>query len=223
MEFTSSNLLIPILQGMWAMKELYFMMIGIVVLALAFRIVADLMSRRSQIKWLLGKKKVQELQKLSPAQFEEYIAALFRSLGYKTRVTGGKGDGGVDVEAEKDGHVHYIQCKKFITSKVPVGAVRDFYGAIADRIDGGKGYFITTNVFTLDAEKFAEDKPIELVDKYKLMDYMKMIDAPSVPVATTTTHPCPKCGNELVKRKGKYGMFLGCSTYPDCDYTEKLA
>jgi hypothetical protein len=27
-----------------------------------------------------------------------------------------------------------------------------FYGAIADRIDGGKGYFITTNVFTLEAE-----------------------------------------------------------------------
>lgn len=221
MEFTSSNLLIPILQGMWAMKELYFMMFGIVVLALAFRIVVDLMSRRSQIKWLLGKKKVQELQKLSPAQFEEYIAVLFKSLGYKTRVTGGKGDGGVDVEAEKDGHVHYIQCKKFITSKVPVGAVRDFYGAIADRIDGGKGYFITTNVFTLDAEKFSEDKPIELVDKFKLMEYMNMVNVPAVPVATA--HVCPKCGSELTKRKGKYGLFLGCSTYPDCDYTEKIA
>ena len=221
MEFTSSNLLIPILQGMWAMKELYFMMLGIVVLALAFRIVVDLMSRRSRIKWFLGKKQVQELQKLSPAQFEEYIAVLFKSLGYTTRVTGGKGDGGVDVEAERDGHVHYIQCKKFITSKVPVGAVRDFYGAIADRIDGGKGYFITTNVFTLDAEKFAEDKPIELVDKFKLMEYMNMVNAPAVPVATA--HVCPKCGSELTKRKGKYGLFLGCTTYPDCDYTEKLA
>ncbi len=220
MEFSSSNLLIPILQGMWAMKELYFMMFGIVVLALAFRIVVDLMSRRSRIKWFLGKKRVQELQELSPAQFEEYIAVLFKSLGYTTRVTGGKGDGGVDVEAEKDGHVHYIQCKKFITSKVPVGAVRDFYGAIADRIDGGKGYFITTNVFTLDAEKFAEDKPIELVDKFKLMEYMNMVNVPAVPDATANV--CPKCGSELTKRKGKYGLFLGCTTYPDCDYTEKL-
>ncbi len=197
------------------------MMFGIVALALAFRIVVDLMSRRSRIRWFLGKKQVQELQKLSPSQFEEYIAVLFKSLGYTTRVTGGKGDGGVDVEAEKDGHVHYIQCKKFITSKVPVGAVRDFYGAIADRIDGGKGYFITTNVFTLDAEKFAEDKPIELVDKFKLMEYMNMVNTPAVPVAAA--HVCPKCGSELVKRKGKYGLFLGCTTYPDCDYTEKIA
>ena len=220
MEFTSSNLLIPILQGMWAMKELYFMMFGIVVLALAFRVMVDLMSRRSRIKWFLGKKQVQELQKLTPAQFEEYIAVLFKSLGYETRVTGGKGDGGVDVEAEKDGRVHYIQCKKFITSKVPVSAVRDFYGAIADRVDGGKGYFITTNVFTLDAEKFAEDKPIELVDKFKLMEYMNTVNVPEVPVATA--HVCPKCGSELTKRKGKYGLFLGCTTYPDCDYTEKL-
>jgi len=27
-----------------------------------------------------------------------------------------------------------------------------------------KGYFITTNKFTLEAERFAEDKPIELID-----------------------------------------------------------
>ncbi len=205
---------------MWAVKELYFMLFGLMVLALAFRVMVDLMSRRSRIKWFLGKKQVQELQKLTPAQFEEYIAVLFKSLGYETRVTGGKGDGGVDVEAVKDGHVHYIQCKKFITSKVPVSAVRDFYGAIADRVDGGKGYFITTNVFTLDAEKFAEDKPIELVDKFKLMEYMNMVNAPAVPVAMA--HVCPKCGSELTKRKGKYGLFLGCTTYPDCDYTEKL-
>ena len=27
---------------------------------------------------------------------------------------------------------------------------------------------------------------------------------------------CPFCGNELVLRKGKYGCFWGCSTYPKC-------
>lgn len=30
---------------------------------------------------------------------------------------------------------------------------------------------------------------------------------------------CPKCGNELVYREGKYGKFISCSMYPDCDYT----
>lgn len=30
---------------------------------------------------------------------------------------------------------------------------------------------------------------------------------------------CPKCGNELIKRNGKYGEFIGCSNYPKCKYT----
>lgn len=32
---------------------------------------------------------------------------------------------------------------------------------------------------------------------------------------------CPECGGLLVKRKGKYGGFIGCSNYPDCKYTRK--
>jgi DNA topoisomerase-1 len=30
---------------------------------------------------------------------------------------------------------------------------------------------------------------------------------------------CPKCGKELSLRLGKAGRFIGCSGYPDCDYT----
>lgn len=32
---------------------------------------------------------------------------------------------------------------------------------------------------------------------------------------------CPKCGAQLVSRKGKYGRFIGCSNYPKCRYTTK--
>ena len=32
---------------------------------------------------------------------------------------------------------------------------------------------------------------------------------------------CPFCGNELVLRKGKYGQFWGCSTYPKCKFTRQ--
>lgn len=32
---------------------------------------------------------------------------------------------------------------------------------------------------------------------------------------------CPKCGERLIKRKGKYGPFLGCSNYPKCKYIQK--
>ena len=38
-----------------------------------------------------------------------------------------------------------------------------------------------------------------------------------------TLHICPKCGNLLLKRKGKYGDFLGCNNYPECRYTENIS
>lgn len=32
---------------------------------------------------------------------------------------------------------------------------------------------------------------------------------------------CPKCGSELVYKKGQYGDFIGCINFPKCDYIEK--
>ncbi len=32
---------------------------------------------------------------------------------------------------------------------------------------------------------------------------------------------CPLCGNPLVHKHGKYGEFIGCSNYPDCNYIQK--
>lgn len=180
MEFNAQNLFIQTLKSIWMFKELYFLVFGIFLLSIILGILKDLSNRKSKIKWFLGKKKIQDLQYLTPTQFEHYIEELFRALGYKTKTVGGRGDGGIDVEAEKDGITHYIQCKKFITRQVPVGAVRDFYGAIADKVDSGKGYFITTNVFTLEAEKFAEGKPIELVDRFKLMQYMRQANIDNI-------------------------------------------
>jgi len=33
---------------------------------------------------------------------------------------------------------------------------------------------------------------------------------------------CPKCGKPLATRLGKRGNFIGCTTYPECDYTRNL-
>jgi len=120
------------------------------------------------IRWLRG---------MNPDEFEEYVAELFRRLGYKSEKVGHSHDGGVDVRIEKDGEVGYIQCKKFVNRPVPVGAVRDFYGALASHFSKSKGYFITTNTFTLEAIKFVEDKPIELVDQFKLLKYIKLAES----------------------------------------------
>lgn len=172
-------------------------------------------------EWLSDRELLQTLRGKTPIEFENYIADLFTKLGYKTETVGGAYDGGVDVIAEKDGTKHYIQCKKFITQEVSVSAVRDFYGAIADHLAQGKGFFITTNKFTLEAEKFAEDKPIELIDEFKLIHYIRLAEKD-----TERPQPkekiCPKCNGKLEERVGKYGKFLGCSNYPKCQYTENI-
>ena len=33
---------------------------------------------------------------------------------------------------------------------------------------------------------------------------------------------CPDCGEELVKRSGRFGEFISCSTFPKCKYTKPL-
>lgn len=171
-------------------------------------------------KWRSDRDLLQWLRGMKPSEFENYIADLFSRLGYKTKAVGGSYDKGVDVVIEKDGVKSYIQCKKFISSKVTVGDVRNFYGALADHLTNGKGYFITTNKFTLEAEKFADDKPIELIDGYKLVRYIKMAkkdkEEPEKDLKI-----CPRCGGNLVQRNGKFGPFYGCSNYPKCNYTLK--
>lgn len=39
---------------------------------------------------------------------------------------------------------------------------------------------------------------------------------------TRTVRKCPKCGNALKKRSGKFGEFWGCMSYPNCRYTENV-
>ena len=66
-----------------------------------------------------------------------------------------------------------------------------------------------------------EWKPV-LSDFWK--DFSKQVEEKSqASVARPTTElideNCPKCGKQLTKKLGKRGFFIGCSGYPDCDYT----
>lgn len=40
--------------------------------------------------------------------------------------------------------------------------------------------------------------------------------------AARAVKKCPRCGNLLKKRNGKYGEFWGCTGFPDCRYTQKI-
>ncbi len=41
-------------------------------------------------------------------------------------------------------------------------------------------------------------------------------------IAIPTGEICPKCGGNLVRRRGRYGEFIACSNFPKCKYTTDL-
>ncbi len=47
-------------------------------------------------------------------------------------------------------------------------------------------------------------------------------EEPDVAPVEGVGEKCPQCGEgELVARRGRFGVFAGCSRYPDCDYIKK--
>ena len=49
--------------------------------------------------------------------------------------------------------------------------------------------------------------------------HMKNVKREGIP----TQAKCPDCGEPLLVRSGRYGLFIGCSAYPECGYTQKIA
>jgi hypothetical protein len=109
----------------------------------------------------------QELLQLTPREFEELCAAVARGWGYQARAVGESGDGGIDVQMWKDGEFVVGQCKRYVGT-VPIGNVRDFYGAML-HVGAKRGYFFTTGRFSNGAYDFVKGKQIELLDGMAIM------------------------------------------------------
>ncbi|MHB1115966.1 type I DNA topoisomerase [Sideroxydans sp.] len=54
---------------------------------------------------------------------------------------------------------------------------------------------------------------------HKLLVDKKDVDRPGTEILEEA---CPKCGKPLSKRLGKRGSFIGCTGYPECDFTRSL-
>ncbi len=48
---------------------------------------------------------------------------------------------------------------------------------------------------------------------------MKNIKRDGIP----TRQACPECEEPLLLRSGRFGLFMGCSAYPECGYTRNIA
>jgi restriction system protein len=102
--------------------------------------------------------------------FEKYVCRLLEHQGYKAKLTGGSGDFGVDIIAQRGDLKYAIQVKRH-TSKVNRRAISD---AVA-----GKGHYgcnaalvVTNSYFTKDAITFAQSTKCELVNRDTLAKWI---------------------------------------------------
>ena len=84
---------------------------------------------------------------MTPHDFERWVGARFRDLGYKVRETGKSGDHGVDLDAVRAGEKIVIQCKRYRNTAVDEPAIRDLYGALQHE-SASRAYLVTTGYFT---------------------------------------------------------------------------
>lgn len=178
-------------------------------------------------------KTIEQIQSLTPDQFEEWVAARFRDLGHAVKVAGASGDHGIDLVAEKSGEIAIIQCKNYRSSSVGEPVLRDLFGAMHD-FGATRAYLVTSGRLTRAAADWTKGKPIEVWDGY----HLARLSMPSALVAdqsiesaanaareaTASGPTCPKCGTTLVERRNRHTgeTFLACPRYPDCRHTQPI-
>jgi Holliday junction resolvase-like predicted endonuclease len=127
--------------------------------------------------------KLADVDNMPGHQFEHYVAALLEHQGFRTTVTKGSGDFGVDVIARKGDLKYAVQTKRYNTG-VSRSAVSDAVAA--------KGHYgcnaalvVTTSRFTAGARQFARSTGCVLVDRDTLAQWILALQEPA---------PAQKCG-----------------------------
>lgn len=188
---------------------------------------------------------IESIRALSWRQFEELLAEAFRRKGYavEENLYGGA-DGGVDLVLRKGGSVYLVQCKQWRAFKVGVQVVREMLGLVTARSAQG-GIIVTSGRFTREAESFASQNELLLIDGKQLAVLIRGVQTrPASPQraglglgdraggpsdlrsvkSSSGRLPCPRCDGELVLREARRGeqagsKFWGCSHYPKCRHT----
>lgn len=75
----------------------------------------------------------------------------------------------------------------------------------------------------IDVNKIFENiEKINILDKNERKKHVKKIkNKIKEKEEKVINNTCPKCGNKLIQKNGKYGNFIGCSNYPNCKYVKK--
>ncbi|MBJ7987753.1 restriction endonuclease [Bacillus cereus] len=168
------------------------------------------------------------IDKMDGRQFEVYLKALFRELGYSPMVTKQSNDFGADLVLKGKNRI-VIQAKRYgMKNRVGISAVQEIYAAQA-YYKAHEGWVVTNSVYTRQAKELAEACHVKLIDRIELQKLINKINpeysAEDVYQGVTPAErKCLACKNHLVVRNSnKTGnKFFGCSQYPTCTHMEPI-
>lgn len=207
----------------------------VVLVACAIASLFSWLNARRKRKLLDTRTGLDSIAALGWRDFEQLVGEAYRRQGYTVEETGlGGADGGIDLVLRKGGKRTLVQCKRWKRDKVPVNVVREMYGLLAHH-GADEVRIATVGGFTSDAARFAQGKPIRLIDGETLLTMIRAVQASEAlqqhqriepvigtPVPAMLSAPdCPRCGTQMVERKNRQSgsVFWGCSAYPRCKGT----
>lgn len=162
--------------------------------------------------------------------FERLVGEAARRQGDAVEETGlGGADGDIYLVLRKSGKHIFVQCKQWKRERVLINEVRKMYGLLAHH--GADGVRIATvGGYTPDAARFAQGKPIALVDGETPLAMVREVQAGALaqqrqriepilgaPTPATQSLPdFPCCGLQMEERTNSRdgSVFWGCSAYP---------
>lgn len=108
----------------------------------------------------------ESLAALSPAEFEFLVAALYKRMGYRVRLTRASRDGGIDIFANNTSSGNrattFIQCKHY-SKNVRVQPLRELAGLVLTH-HANKGVLVSSSDFTSTTKREADATPtVELL------------------------------------------------------------
>jgi restriction system protein len=109
---------------------------------------------------------IDSIESMTGREFEEYLAELFKKLGYGVELTTYVGDQGADLLLTKNGHKTCVQAKRY-SSNVNNKAIQEVVASIA-HYGANKAMVVTTGRFTNGAVQLAKSNGVVLVDKDEL-------------------------------------------------------
>lgn len=137
------------------------------------------------------KSNIRDVDLMSGREFESYLAALYKKLGFKTEITKAIGDYGVDLLLYQDNVKIIVQAKCY-KNKVTIKAVQEI-AAARTYYHTNNAMVVTNNYFTQPAITLAQSNGIKLVNRDDLIKLICTVNAreitvePKIETAATTT------------------------------------